>query len=57
MKGDAEVETGQTDGKNPKQDKIPEDAKHDPSVLSIMSHSLGSGGISSYLHRCEKPTH
>jgi len=37
------VETGQMDGKNPKQDQNPEAAKHDPPVLSITSHSLGSG--------------
>jgi len=56
-KGDAEVETGQMDGKNPKQDQNPEDAKHDPPVLSITSHSLGSAGIDSYPHRCEELTH
>ena len=44
-KGDAEVETGQTDGKNPKQDQNPEAAKHDSPVLSITSHSLGSGRL------------
>ena len=37
------METGQTDGKNPKQDQNPEAAKHDSPVLSITSHSLGSG--------------
>ena len=56
-KGDTEVETGQMDGKNPKQDRKPEDAKYDPPVLSIMRHSLGSGGIASYPHRCEELTH
>ena len=37
------METGQMDAKNPKQDQNPEVAKHDPPVLSIKSHSLGSG--------------
>ena len=43
------METGQTDGKNPKQDQNPEAAKHDSPVLSITSHSLGFRGIASYL--------
>ena len=43
--GGCKVETGQTAGKNPKQDQNPEGAKHGHPALSITSHSLGFGGI------------
>ena len=61
--GGCKAETGQTDGKNSKQDQNPEDAKHGHPALSITSHSLGFLGIASYPHyascphRCEELTH
>ena len=69
IRGDAEVEKDQRDGKNPKQDQNPKDAKHDHPVLSITSHSLRFEGLlasltmqgnphsASYPHRCDERTH